>query len=155
MSAEMKIEGFKGLEKALLDLPRGTAIGVVRRVLKKQLAPIASEANAYWPGADDNVFIVSSKLSRSQKSDSAAKFTRSVVNMFVGATAPQAHLLEFGTGPRYHKSGKYTGAVSPMPMLQPAWDGDKRQLLARLGDAMWAEIKATQARRAARAAKGR
>ena len=79
--------------------------------------------------------------------------------MFVGAPGgrggtPEAHLIEFGTGPRAHKSGKYVGAVSPTPMLQPAWDARKGQMLESLGQRLWDEIEKTMARRAKKAAKG-
>ena len=73
--------------------------------------------------------------------------------MFVGSTEPQAHLIEFGTGPRFHKKGRFTGAVAPQPMLQPAWDANKRKILDNLPKRMWEEIEKTQQRAAKRAAK--
>ena len=160
MSVKMKIEGFREIEKALADLPRGTAKSVVRRAMKKELAPVAAMANALWPGTDDDVFRISSKVSRSQKGDRKAPKGASIVNMFVGANkapggAPHAHLIEFGTGPRSHKSGKYVGAVSPQPMLQPAWDAHSLGLLEGLGARIWEEIAKTMARRAKKAAKGK
>lgn len=157
----MKVEGFREIEKALADLPRGTAKSVVRRAMKKELSPIARMANALWPGSDDDVFQISSKVARSQKSDSQAPEGPTVVNMFVGANkapgvgAPHAHLVEFGTGPRSHKSGKYVGAVSPQPMLQPAWDAQSRGVLEGLGARIWDEIAKTLARRAKKSAKGK
>jgi len=33
--------------------------------------------------------------------------------------APHAHLVERGTAPRYHASGKYVGAMPPMPYFRP------------------------------------
>lgn len=158
MAISMNVEGFRDIEKALAALPRGTAVGVVRRAMRKELAPIASMANALWPGAQDDVFRITSRLSSSQRGDSLAPRGRSVVNLFVGANygtggAPHAHLLEFGTGPRAHKSGKFTGQVAPMPMLGPAWQAHRSQLLEGLGARLWEEIRATQARRAAKAAK--
>jgi hypothetical protein len=72
--------------------------------------------------------------------------------MFVGATqaVPHAHLLEWGTGPRFHKSGRYLGAVSPIPMLTPAWDAHKERILQGLADSLRKELEATIARRARR-----
>lgn len=32
------------------------------------------------------------------------------------------HLVEFGTKPRYHKSGKFVGAMPARPFLRPAFD---------------------------------
>lgn len=158
MSVKMKVEGFRDLEKALAEIPAGTAKGVARRAMKKELQPIAEMANALWPGSSDDVFRVTSALRASQRGDTVAKKGRHVVNMFVGAPGgatgtPQAHLIEFGTGPRHHESGKYVGAVSPTPMLQPAWDTLKFGLLDGLGARIWEEIEKTMARRAKRAAK--
>lgn len=151
MSANLRVEGFRDIERALADLPSSTAKGVARRSMKKELKPVADMANALWPGATDDVFTISSKVSRSQLSDSAKSRDRSVVDLFVGASdTPEAHLIEFGTGPRYHESGKYVGAVSPSPMLQPAWDANKSQMLAGLGARLWDEIEKTVARRAKR-----
>jgi len=159
VSIKLKVQGFREIEKALADLPRGTAKGTSRRAMKKELAPIADTANAFWPGAADNVFRVTSRISASQKGDSQATRGRSVVNLYVGADygpqgAPHAHLIEFGTGPRYTRNGAFRGSVSPQPMLQPAWDMHKGKLLEGLGARLWDEIKKTQARRAKKAAKG-
>lgn len=158
MNVKLKVEGFREIERALLDLPAGTAKGVARRAMKKELAPVASMANALWPGADDAVFRITSRIAASQLGDSQAKRGRSIVNLFVGATggpsgAPHAHLIEWGTGPRYQKNGRFTGSVAPQPMLQPAWDAHKREILNGLGERMWDEISKTVARRAKRAAK--
>ena len=158
MSISLKVEGFRDIERALADLPRGTSKGVARRAMKKELAPIASMANAFWPGATDDVFRVTSRISASQRGDSQAERGRSIVNLYVGANygtggAPHAHLIEFGTGPRYTKSGAFRGSVAPQPMLQPAWDAHKGQLLEGLGARLWDEIKKTQARRAKKAAR--
>lgn len=155
----MKVEGFRDLEKALAKLPQGTSKGVARRSMKKELAPIASMANALWPGSADDVFKVTSRISAGQMGDSHMLRGRSALNMFVGAPGgrggtPEAHLVEFGTGPRYHKSGKFVGAVSPSPMLQPAWYANKARLLDGLGKRLWEEIEKTMARRAKKAAKG-
>jgi len=157
VSVSMRIEGLRDIERALAQLPASTARGVVRRVMKKELKPVASMANAFWPGADDDVFKITSKLTASQRRYAqSAGFNSSVVNMYVGANAsryggtPHAHLIEFGTGPRYTSAGAYRGSVAPSPMLPPAWDMHKRQILAGLGARMWDEITKTMARRAAR-----
>ena len=152
------MKGFKELEQALAQLPAGTAKGVARRVMKKQLQPVADFANALWPGSSDDVFQITSRVSRSQMGDSHMDRSRSAVNMFVGAPGgrggtPEAHLIEFGTGPRSHKSGKFVGAVAPSPMLQPAWDANKHKMLAQLGADLFVEIEKSLARRAAKLAK--
>ena len=159
MSVTFKVSGFRDIERALAELPASTAKSVARRAMKKELQPVASLANALWPGSGEDVFRIATRVSRSQYGDTAAEKGRSVVNLYVGAPGgstgtPHAHLLEFGTGPRYHKSGKFVGSVSPTPMLQPAWDANKSTMLEGLGKRLWEEIEKTIARRAKRAAKG-
>lgn len=153
----MRVEGAVDLERALAALPRGTSIGVARRAMRKELEPVADMANALWPGADDDVFRVTSRIARSQMGDSHMVRGRSILNMFVGAPGggrgtPHAHLIEFGTGPRYTSTGAFRGSVSPQAMLQPAWDAHKAQILRGLGRRLFDEIARTVARRAARGA---
>lgn len=149
----MKVTGFRDLEKQLAKLPASTAKGVARRVMKRSLAPVAETANAFWPGARDDVFRITSKLARSQP---RAKSGRSIVNMFIGANraadggARQAHLIEWGTGPRFQKGGKYTGSVAAQPMLTPAWEMHKDTVLRELGRLLGEEIEKSLARRAAK-----
>lgn len=154
MSVTMKVTGFREIEKALAQLPAGTSKGVARRAMKRELEPVRAMADAFWPGAGQ-AFRVSSAIKGRQRSDSLAKRGRSVTNMFVGSFEPHAHLVEFGTGPRYQKGGRFTGSVAPQPMLQPAWDAHKGVMLERLGARLWDEISKTMARRAAKAAKGK
>ena len=47
--------------------------------------------------------------------------------------APHAHFLEFGTGPRYHESGKYVGQTPAQPFMRPAFDFDKLNIIKRFG----------------------
>lgn len=158
MSVYMKMEGFREVERALAALPQGTAKGVAGRLMKKQLKSVADMANTFWPGSSTDVFRVTSKIARGQVSDSLMQRNSATVNMFVGAPGgkkgtPHAHLIEFGTGPRHQKGGRYTGQVSPQPMLQPAWDAHKSKILKGLAASLGAEIEKTVARRAKRAAK--
>lgn len=39
--------------------------------------------------------------------------------------APHSHLVEFGSGPRYQRSGKYVGQMSARPFFRPAVDENK------------------------------
>lgn len=156
MKVDMKFTGGMQIERALAELARGTAKGVGRRALKKELQPVADLANVFWPGSDDRVFKVGSRLTPTQRSG-GGRVGRSVINMYVGAPGgangtPEAHLLEFGTGPRFQtKTGRYTGSVAPTPMLQPAWEAFKPQMLRGLANTLRAEIQKTVARINARA----
>lgn len=149
MKVEFEVEGLRETDDALSALPKATSKAVVRRALAKELQPIADMANGFWPGADDSAFGVSERLKRGQP---ATDFGLNAITMYVGSTrsAPHAHLLEWGTEPRYHESGKYVGAVPPTPMLTPSWDAHKDKILKGLAATLRAEIEATMARRAKR-----
>jgi hypothetical protein len=150
MSVSMRFEGGRDIERALANLPRGTSKGIARRALRNELRPVKEMAEAFWPGAGE-AFKISSQLKRGQRP--AVREARSVTVMNVGSFEPHAHLIEFGTGPRYTRAGAFRGSVAPQPMLQPAWDMHKGQLLEGLGARLWDEIKKTQARRAKKAAR--
>lgn len=158
MTANFRVEGFSEIDRALSELAAGTAKGVARRAMKKELKPVLVMANAMWPGEATDVFKITSRLNDNQRRDSDMMRGRTAVNMFIGAPGgrfgtPEAHLVEFGTGPRYTSRGDSRGSVAPHPMLQPAWDANKRRLLPGLGERLWDEITKTQKRLAKKAAK--
>lgn len=154
MSVGFKVDGFRDMERALAGLKRGTSKAVVRRALKKVLKPVAEAADA-------SMFqiAVTSKLSPRQRAAARGDFIGSVVSMYVGPIddegrgSPHAHLIEFGTGPRRHKSGKFVGAVMPDPFMRPAWDANKHEMLEHLKREIWAEIQKTLDRAAAKDAR--
>ena len=150
MSVDLKFDrkGRGDIERTLAQLPAGTAKGLVRRVLKRELKPIADMANALYPGAEDDVVRVTSKVARTQPQPEKRK---DLVTMGVGAAGSRvAHLLEWGTGPRHWANGKYTGQVAPQAFLAPAWDAYRGQIMDSLARQIWAEIEKTMARRAKR-----
>jgi len=148
------MEGMGDMERGLAALPRGTSKGASRRALKRTLKPVADAADA-------SMFeiAITSKLTARQRGAAKADFARSVVSMYVGPVdsegrgAPHAHLIEFGTAPRYHASGKYVGAVMADPFMRPAWDMHSGDMLKRLGREIWVEIEKALARAARKAAK--
>lgn len=154
MSVGFKVEGFRDMERALAQLARGTAKGAVRRAVKKTLQPVKhmAEASAF-------TIAITSRLTQRQKGQARGDQGRSVLSLYVGPVdeegkgAPHAHLQEFGTAPRYHKSGKYVGSVMADPFMRPAWDAHKGVMLEELGKNIWAEIEKSLARAAKKAAK--
>ncbi len=155
MKTSFKVEGFREMEKALAQLPRGTAKGVTRRVLKKTLAPVQDVADAFSPHFQ---IVVTSRLESGQRRSARSDFGQAVVSMYVGpvsqdgSPAPHASLVEFGTGPRFQKSTlRYTGIMPPDPFMRPAWDINKGTMLKRLGELMWVEIEKSVARAARKA----
>ncbi|MBT3142913.1 hypothetical protein KL867_17730 [Ruegeria litorea] len=154
MSVKMKIEGAGDIERALAAMARGTSKGVMRRAMKKTLKPVADDADA-----SQFEIAITSKLTPRQKGQARGDRGRSKIALYVGpvqpdgSEAPHAHLIEFGTGPRRHKSGKFVGAVMADPFLRPAWDKNQAQMLKTLRREVWAEIEKSVERATRKAAK--
>jgi hypothetical protein len=154
MSMKLKIEGAGDIEKALAQFARGTSKGIGRRAMKKALKPVqrAAEGSAFE-------IAITSKLAPRQRGMARGDQTRSKVSLYVGPVqqdgshAPHAHLIEFGTGDRYHKSGKYVGFVLADPFMRPAWDANQQVMLSILRAEIWNEIEKALARAARKAAK--
>jgi HK97 gp10 family phage protein len=164
MSVTMDLEGFSELENLLDQLSNAAGKGVLRRSLKKAAQPTADLMNSYAPkGPTGNLkgsIIVGTKLSKSQagKHRKLVRGDKASVEMFVGAdhnlSGRHAHLVEFGTGPRFHeKTGRAVGAMPPQPFVRPAWDQDRTAMLARLSQELWGEIEKTIARAQRKAAR--
>lgn len=141
---EFRLEGLEDLLEALEMLPTvAMQKTAVRNAMKKALEPVADGYRSKLPWAlkpkkyskskhlRDSV-TVTSALKKSQRAEAIRARPDSVV-MYVGSTAPHAHLLEFGTKERWHKKKvktllgskwvetEYTGRVTPRPFLRNAW----------------------------------
>lgn len=149
----LKLSGFKEMDLVLRQLGTVTAKRVGDRAMKKALAPVAAAANGMLPKGMEPV-IVSSRLNKSQAREFRPERSDNVRTMFVGSPSALAHLEEFGTGPRFHKSGKFTGAMPARPFMRPAWDSTKAEVLARLGADLAREIEKAVGRKAKARAKG-
>jgi HK97 gp10 family phage protein len=153
MSMKLRVTGGKEIQETLALLARTTAKNVQRRGMAQALEPVASAARALAPIDSGDL---EASIGIAPRAYRARPRPDGVGVMYVGPTWPQgahAHLVEFGTGPRFHKSGRYVGAMPPDPFLRPAWDANKAQVLERLADAIRAEIAKTVGRRVKRAMK--
>jgi HK97 gp10 family phage protein len=145
----LKLTGFKEMDMVLRQLPNATAKRVADRAMKKALAPVASAANGMRPKGMPPV-IVEKRLNKNQAREFRSEQTDQVRVMFVGSPSPRAHLEEFGTGPRKHKSGKSTGIMRARPFMRPAWDQTREQVLDLLRADLAREIEKAVGRRAKR-----
>ena len=143
----LKLTGFKEMDLVLRQLPKATAKRVADRAIKQALAPVAAAANAMLPKGMPPV-IVEKRLNKNQAKQFRGTEGETVRTMFVGSPSPRAHLEEFGTGPRCHKSGKYVGIMRARPFMRPAWDMTKQQVLDRLRVDLAREIEKAVGRRA-------
>ena len=153
MTVQMKLEGFKELDRELEKLSKAAGKGVLRRALKKAAEPMADIMRSSSPvetGALKGSIDVSVKLAPRQAGLHRKMFrdSRAAVEMFVGpsynlgAGGRHGHLLEFGT----YK-------MSPRPFARPAWDQDKQNVIERLKKDIWAEIEKATARAERKAAR--
>lgn len=148
MAERVKIDGLRDLEKALAQLPKSTGKGVLRRVGKKELQPVADTAASMAPKADGNLkksIAVSTKLSGRQGKLHRKMFRddRASVEIFAGAgPIPSAHAQEFGTINHPAK-----------PFMRPAWEAKKMAVLEGIKKGLWVEVKKSADRLARKAAR--
>lgn len=159
MSVSFKIEGLQDLEQMLIThLPGALGRTVLRRSLRKAAQPMLEQARAGAPGSLDEKITLSERVIRPPQEVAgllAAGRARRRAQLFLGPgrEAPHAHLVEFGTKPRYHKSGKYVGAMPPDPYMRPAFDIEAQPTIERLGPILASEIDKAIARRARKLAR--
>ena len=142
---QVSVSGAKELGKLLNELPKSLSDQVLRETGKKALQPVVDDAKtivarqSLGPSAKLlNSLEISTVLKVTQRSYSPKK--RGDVFVYVGASSPKgnvAHLVEFGTGPRYHKDGSYAGVMPAEPFMRPAWDHNKEEVLAIYRTEIW------------------
>lgn len=155
---KFEIRGLDELKQALNDLPtKYLRTSAIQKALLALLEPIEATAKALAPRKSGRLAAsinIAKSLSKRQRRRRARG--KGLIEAFVGASpSPHAHLVEFGTKQRFHKSGKSTGAGPAKPFMRPAWDAHKGLLLGQIGEALWAEIEAAAAKVARRTLKKR
>jgi len=132
---KVRIEGLDHLKAVMKELPKGVSTRAVQDAMVDALDPMVQEAASLAPRADvqggtlANALAVSTKIMKSQANNVQKKgrhmvrlFAGPIYSKFSGAYAPYAHLVEFGTGPRYNKAGKFLGSAPAQPFMRPAFD---------------------------------
>lgn len=135
------IVGGEELAGLLDQLPKAMGKAVLVKSLLKAAVPIKDEIMGTVPvGPTGNLrdsIEISTKLNPSQRKG----HKRQVAEVFVGSTAPHAHLMEFGTVERTQKStGRRTGMMKKKPFLRQAWDAKKERALEILKKEIWTEL---------------
>lgn len=143
----MKLTGVKEVERVFQKLPGAIQRKSVSDAMQEEALPIVADAKARAPvapkegGTLRDAITVSTKLSKSQRKaadrkgkDVVAAYVGPSYERFGGKFAPHGHLVEFGTGPRFHKkTGKYVGEMPAQPFMRPAFDGGKVGFVQRFG----------------------
>ncbi|WCS66495.1 tail component [Caulobacter phage TMCBR2] len=153
----MTLQGLDELEAALRELPTRLAKNTLRRSLLKA-AKIMEEAMAgNAPSNRLRVRIVTSaSLSKRQRAMSPIKRKPSEVTVYVGSRPLRhAHLVEFGSGPRYNKAGAYRGSMPAHPYVRPGFDSTAMPVIVEFGRILGPEIERTAARYAKKQAKAK
>ncbi|HXT31375.1 MAG TPA: HK97-gp10 family putative phage morphogenesis protein [Vicinamibacterales bacterium] len=164
--------GFDELEAALDELGRSLAKQVLQKAMKLALQPVADEARLLAPRSDDpeqklhlaDSIVVRATLNKNQR---RLRFRAGTdvgfAEAFVGATAPHAHLVEFGhvlVRSVHSQKAQYRhviiayvviGHVPAHPFMRPAWDARRDQAWAIFKVEIWNVI-VTTARRVRRQA---
>lgn len=163
-----ELKGLKEMIKLLDELPTvAMQKTVVRNALSKSCGPIVEAAKSSVPVVTGNLrdsIHVSRQLKPSQRDSNYRD--RSSVTVYVGSSAPHAHLVEFGTVERVLDEPRIvtikgrtvkittTGFMPPNPFLRKAWDAMKSKALDMFAEQMREQIYKAARRLARRAEKG-
>lgn len=141
------IEGAPQVQTVLENLPDALAKRIVQKALIATAKPIAKRAKSLAAariqgGGSD---VVSKIKVRGQRNARRAQ-----IMALIEAGGPLAHLLEFGTAPRYQKSGKYVGQGPALRFMTDAFNEMKGIQHAALAQELATQIEREVRRLAAR-----
>lgn len=139
---KLEITGIEELEKNFKRLEEMTtqrkALSAIERGFKNAAKPMLNKAKQYAPyktgGLEGSIKITNTIPGSTRKAKGEIRF-------YVRSTAPHAHIIEYGTGPRYHADGKYVGSSPPDPFLRPAFEEEWKTALEGLESEIAAAIK--------------
>ena len=142
---DIKLEGFKELDRALAELGnKSTERTLLRRVAKKALEPIRDDAKRLVPVDEgelrDSIHIGGKMTKRARAAD--RKQPKHGMRLHMGTARSTAVAIEFGT---------YKAPAQPF--MRPAWSSGKAEALYYIARTMGDEIEKTAARAAKRRAK--
>lgn len=180
VSESVSLAGFSELEAKLAELPNNIAKNATVRAMRRAGDMMAEEQRRLAPHGPTGNLAESIRVTAKSRNLTGLMEYSAALNgggshrdaqlamraarrggsegtrifMLIGATAPHAHLVEFGTVERFHKSGKSVGVMPAQPFIRPAFDAKKGAVLAAIKSELTAEIERTTARLARKAAKG-
>jgi HK97 gp10 family phage protein len=133
----MKLEGLKEMQRALKKLPDNIQWHVVIEALLDAGEPMRDEAAMLAPDATPLGVGLSKSLVVSEKATGGELDRKDEATVYVGPKTDRPNsgshglVVELGSGPRYHESGKFVGQMPPAPFLRPAFDATKVAVLRR------------------------
>lgn len=144
MTIKMKIDGLKGIDKALNQFTAKQVKSIARRSLKKGAVPMVEAAKSKAPNDPQTntnlgeTIVLGTKLNKNAKKAHRKVRDKTTIEMFMGPTSPYAHYPEFGTA---HQS--------PQPYMRPSFDGEAKNVIDETSKLLWENI-AKAAKRNAR-----
>lgn len=119
-----RVEGTEELNRTLAKLAENVSGEQAMAVLVKAAKPLedAMKRTGAFEDVTGNLRRSIGTVKRGRSRDKEVR---------VGATAPHAHLIEFGTGPRRQKSGRYTGVGPKRPFMRQAYDATRAEVLRK------------------------
>lgn len=151
-SGDVVLSGFRELDDTFYDLGKTLGKGVLRRVAKSALEPMAEVARGAVrerTGFLKRTIIVGTRLAKSQRTKPARdgktfrQEAQDGITMYMGPGQDPAAITE--------EFGKYNQAASPF--MRPAFDAQAIPTIDRVAKGLWPEINKTAARRARKLAK--
>ncbi|WP_439559900.1 HK97 gp10 family phage protein [Roseinatronobacter sp.] len=143
------VTGSEALAKRLAGIPDEMLIAL-RPALTRSVADIAADARALAEGSRRSGALVES-IAETAPGETTPAFasgggtrTAGPNEAFVTAGSPEArhgHLVEFGTGERFHTDGTPTGTMPAAPFLLPAWRLNRARVERRIKRAISAAAK--------------
>ena len=125
MDINIEIQGKEAFEKTLLALAKALPNNKVEPVMMAGPKVIAAAAKAKAPQGPTG------KLKKAVKAKmlrQIGNYPRSAAAAVDRKIAPHAYIIEYGTKPRYQKSGRYTGIGPAIPFFRPAVDTNKGRI---------------------------
>lgn len=158
---KLDLLGVEETAKNLREIGKDRTIrAAMRRELRKAATPTLGLAKTNAPTEtrrmQDGIALSGVLSYRQRRGGKYAKLNSSnEVHLFLGAKPRGPGVLtEFGTGPRFTKKGKFTGAAPAQPWLRPAWESDKHNVLDRFERGLGPALEKAARRAARRRAKG-
>lgn len=158
----IELSGAAELERAFDALGAVGSKQALERALVKAAQPIAEEARRLAPQGTApksphkkriaTSILVRTRLAPSQMRKRGGR--REFTEVFVGSSAPHAHLVEFGHA-IVTRSGRVVGFAARRPFLRPAFDAQKIAAVKIFRDVLWQEMVRVARRYAGQAERGR
>lgn len=172
IKTSFKLEGFKELEAALLDLPKATQGNVLKRAIAAPAADFADAAARIAPSPGvygkgtlkDQIKVSQPKIIAPGKAAFAQAMAEGSTRAEAASAARAANRAAGGTGKsvvvqvgptRRAFYGQFlefgTSRQSPRPFMRPTWDAMGLGMVDQFGDVLREEIEKTRKRIAAKA----